>query len=138
MVGPSLTGALADRIGFGPALRAAFVVQSILVGALAVTSGFGWLVVSAIVIGALVPGAVPLALGRVHELVDQTDHRAAGWRSATIAFAVGQAGAGYLYSYLFERTGSYVPLFGLAAGALALALVVDLAAAAWARSRTPA
>jgi predicted MFS family arabinose efflux permease len=136
MVGPSLTGALADRIGFGRALRAAFVVQSILVGALAVATGFGWLVVSSIVIGALVPGAVPLALGRVHELVDQIDDRAAGWRSATIAFAIGQASAAYLYSYLFERTGSYVPLFGLAAIALALALVVDVVAAAWNR-RSP-
>jgi predicted MFS family arabinose efflux permease len=128
MVGPTLTGHLADRIGFGPALRVAFAAQAIFVGALAVTTGSGWLIASSIVIGAAVPGVVPLALGRVHELTDDNEARAAGWRSATIAFAVGQASAAYAYSYLFAQTGSYVPLYAIAAGVMVLALGTDLVA----------
>jgi predicted MFS family arabinose efflux permease len=125
LVGPTLTGSLADRIGFGAALRAAFAIQAVFVGALAVSSDAGWLVASSIVIGACVPGVVPLALGRVHELVADSEARIAGWRSATIAFAIGQASGAYGYSYLFAWTGSYVPLFAIAAGALVLALVAD-------------
>jgi predicted MFS family arabinose efflux permease len=126
MAGPALTGHLADRIGFGSALRVAFAVQAIFVGALAVATGSGWLIASSIVVGAAVPGVVPLALGRVHELVDDHEARAAGWRSATIAFAVGQASAAYAYSYLFAQTGSYVTLYAIAAGVLMLALATDL------------
>jgi predicted MFS family arabinose efflux permease len=129
MVGPSLTGMLADRIGFRYALRAAFLVQAIFVAALAVTTGSGWLIASSIVVGAFVPGVVPLALGRVHDLAEDAQARAAGWRSATIAFAVGQAAAAYGYSYLFARGESYVPLFALAAAALVLALIIDLVVA---------
>jgi predicted MFS family arabinose efflux permease len=132
MVGPALTGHLADRIGFGPALRVAFATQAFFVGALALTTRSGWLIASSIVIGAAVPGIVPLTLGRVHELVDDNEARAAGWRSATIAFAVGQAGAAYFYSYLFAQTGSYVPLYAIAAGLLMLALAIDLVATWWA------
>jgi predicted MFS family arabinose efflux permease len=126
MVGPSLTGTLADRVGFRTALRLAFLIQSLFVGMLAVTADACWLFASSIVIGAFVPGVVPLALGRVHDLVADAQGRAAGWRAATIAFAIGQAAGGYGYSCLFERTGSYVPLFALAAVALMLALVIDL------------
>jgi len=129
MVGPTLTGHLADRIGFGSALRVAFAVQAIFVGALAVATGSGWLIASSIVVGAAVPGVVPLALGRVHELTHHDEARAAGWRSATIAFAVGQAGAAYFYSYLFAQTGAYVALYAIAAGVLMLALATDLVAA---------
>jgi predicted MFS family arabinose efflux permease len=68
MVGPSLTGTLADRVGFRTALRLAFLIQSLFVGTLAVTADAGWLFASSIVIGAFVPGVVPLALGRVHDL----------------------------------------------------------------------
>jgi len=126
MLGPTLTGHLADRIGFGSALRVAFAVQAVFVGALAVASGSGWLITSSIVVGAAVPGVVPLALGRVHELTNDHESGAAGWRSATIAFAVGQASAAYAYSYLFTQTGSYVMLYAIAAGVLMLALGTDL------------
>jgi predicted MFS family arabinose efflux permease len=129
LVGPTLTGSLADRIGFGTGLRVAFAIQALFVGALAITSGAGWLIASSIVIGACVPGVVPLALGRVHELVDGTEARSAGWRSATIAFAIGQASGAYAYSYLFAQTDSYLPLFAVASCALVLALVTDVVVA---------
>lgn len=129
MVGPSLTGALADRLGFRIALRLAFLIQSLFVGLLVVTQQTAWVLASSIVIGAFVPGVVPLALGRVHDLVAEAPARAAGWRAATIAFAIGQAAAAYGYAYLFDRAGSYLPLFALAALALLLALLIDLFAA---------
>jgi predicted MFS family arabinose efflux permease len=43
MIGPLLAGALADRIGFGPALRLALLSQALAVGWLAVTAGPAWL-----------------------------------------------------------------------------------------------
>jgi predicted MFS family arabinose efflux permease len=128
-VGPVLTGYLADRIGFGPALRLAFLVQAAGVASLAIPSGPGALIVSSVVIGALVPGIVPLVLGRVHELVPDGPGQKAAWSIATIAFAGGQAGAAYGFSYLFARTGDHAPLFALGAASLALALAIDLGAA---------
>ena len=57
-----LAGYLADRIGFGPALRFAFLVQAVAVGLLIVSSASGSLIMSSFVIGAFVPGIVPLVL----------------------------------------------------------------------------
>jgi predicted MFS family arabinose efflux permease len=127
MLGPVLAGAVADRIGFGPAMRLAFAVQALLIGVLALSAGPGWLVVSSLVIGAFVPGMVPLTLGRVHELVAADAHsRTAAWSRATAAFAAGQAAAGYGLSFVYARTGDYATLFALGAAALALALAIDL------------
>ncbi len=127
MLGPVLAGALADRIGFGPALRLAFAVQALLIGVLALSAGPGWLVVSSLVIGAFVPGMVPLTLGRVHELVaPDVQSRTAAWSRATAAFAVGQAVAGYGLSFVYARTGDYATLFALGAAAIAVALAIDL------------
>jgi predicted MFS family arabinose efflux permease len=126
MLGPVLTGALGDRLGFGPAMRLAFAVQALLIGVLALSAGPGWLVVSSLVIGAFVPGMVPLTLGRVHELVaPDVQSRTAAWSRATVAFALGQAAAGYGLSFVYARTGDYATLFALGAGALALALAID-------------
>jgi predicted MFS family arabinose efflux permease len=128
MAGPVLAGHLGDRIGFGLALRLAFVVQAICVGWLAVTDNPGVLIVSSIVIGAFVPGIVSLVLGRVHELVpNDPDRQQAAWSLTTMAFALGQAGAAYGFSYLFEHTGGFRVMFALGAGLLMLALVIDLA-----------
>ena len=96
---------------------------------LVVTDGAVGLALSSIVVGACVPGIVPLALGRAQELAgpDQGS-RSAAWSIATVAFALGQAGAAYGFSFLFARAGSYAILFALGAAALILALVIDLAA----------
>lgn len=125
--GPVLTGLLADRIGFGPALRAAFAIQAMAIGLVALP-GSGALVVSSLVVGAVVPGIVPLVLGRTAELVGHPEARHAAWSTATTAFAIGQALAAYGFSFLFERHHDHVLLFGLGAGILALALLVDLVA----------
>jgi predicted MFS family arabinose efflux permease len=129
MLGPVLTGALADRIGFAAAVRVAFVVQAGAIGVLALVTSPVWLIVSSAVVGAFVPGVVPLVLGRVTELVAPTEAaRTAAWSRATAAFALGQAAAGYGMSFVYTRTGDYAPLFALGAAALVLALAIDLTA----------
>src|SRR3546814_2972820 len=53
--------------------------------------------------------------------------RTAAWGIATTAFALGQAGAAYGFSFLFATTdGAYPLLFALGAGALLFALALDL------------
>jgi predicted MFS family arabinose efflux permease len=127
IVGPVLAGRLADAIGFGPALRVAYVVEALAVAVLAATTGTAMLVVSSLIVGAFTPGIVPLVLGRVHELAHPRDHKA-GWSIATTAFALGQAAAAYGCAGLFAATGDYRLLFVLGGGALLLALAIDLAA----------
>lgn len=137
MVGPVLSGRLADRIGFGPALRLALVVQAGAVALLALPSGTGGLVASSLVIGAFVPGIVPLVLGRVHELVPHdAERQRAAWSMATVAFALGQAGGAYGFAFLFARSGGYSWLFELAAAALLLALIIELTTALRTRCRS--
>jgi len=127
VVGPVLAGRLADAIGFGTALRVAYVVEAFAVAVLAAGTGTAMLVASSLVVGAFTPGIVPLVLGRVHELADPRDHKAA-WSIATTAFALGQATAAYGCAALFAETGDYRLLFVLGGGALLLALAIDLAA----------
>jgi predicted MFS family arabinose efflux permease len=128
IAGPLLTGHLADRAGFGPALRVAYVLQIAAVALPAVVPGPVALIVSSVVVGAFVPGVVPLVLGRVNELL--AHHPAAqkgAWSAATTSFAVLQAVAAYGLSFLFAHDGgNYTSLFLIGATALALALVVDL------------
>jgi predicted MFS family arabinose efflux permease len=135
VTGPLITGHVADRVGFAPALRLAFIVQAVAVALPAITVSAGALVFSSLVVGAMVPGVVPLVLGRVHELTPHDEQeRQAGWSFATVAFALGQAAAAYGFSFLFARTGGgYAALFALGAAALILALGIDLAATAWGR-----
>jgi predicted MFS family arabinose efflux permease len=137
MAGPVLAGHLGDRIGFRPALRWAFVAQALAVVLPAITTHPVWLAASSVVVGAFVPGIVPLVLGRVHELIPQGgDDQKASWSTATTAFAVGQATAAYGFSFLFDYSGSHMPLFQLGAVAFVLALAIDVLAAL--EAHTPA
>lgn len=126
---PVLAGHIADRIGFRRALRGAFVLQAVAVFLPVLVTTPAALAVSAMIAGGCAPGIVPLVLGRLRELLpgDPVRQRTA-WSRATIAFSVGQAGAGYLFSFLFARTHEYRLLFTIAAAALVGALLVELAA----------
>jgi predicted MFS family arabinose efflux permease len=128
IVGPILSGHLADRTGFGPALRLAYLIQAVAVALPVFGFGSAWLIVSSVVVGAFTPGIVPLVLGRIDELLKQHPvGRKSAWSKATISFAIFQALGAYGMSFLFVYTGGdYLVLFGLGAGALMLALAVDL------------
>jgi predicted MFS family arabinose efflux permease len=134
IAGPMLLGSVSDRIGFHPTLRVTFVLDAGALVLLALTSHPAALALSVIILGASVPGVVPLAVGRVHELVHVEAQRRRAWTICTVAFAIGQAGAAYGFSYLFAKTGgAYVLLFAVGAGAFALAVLLDLAVAFAAR-----
>ena len=79
VVGPLLTGHLADRAGFAAALRAAFLIEAVAVALPAVTTSPAALIVSSLIVGGFTPGIVPLVIGRIHELIP---HSAASQRSA--------------------------------------------------------
>ncbi|WP_321868283.1 YbfB/YjiJ family MFS transporter [Paraburkholderia tropica] len=129
IAGPIVCGQLADRIGFKLAWRFALAIQTFAVALLAVSSHTAAILVATLILGALTPGVVPLALGRIHELVphDHLEQRAA-WSRATTAFALFQALGGYGYSFLFSHTHeNYALIFACGAAALALAFMADLA-----------
>ncbi len=128
VVGPIFSGHLADRTGFGPALRLAFFVEAIAVLLPALGGGTPGLIVSSLVVGALTSGIVPLALGRIHELLphDAAEQRAA-WSTATTGFALLQAAGAYGLTFVFAQTGGdYRLLFVIGAIAFGLALGIDL------------
>ncbi len=128
--GPVVLGRLADRIGFGASVRLGYAVQAVLVAALALTAQPLVLALSSLVCGAYTPGITTLILGRARELVgSDTRRQEAAWSVATIAWALGQAAGAWVLSALFAREASYALLFALGAGALVLALAIDVAVA---------
>ncbi|RXH35256.1 membrane protein [Bradyrhizobium nanningense] len=127
IVGPLLTGQLADRIGPRSALLIAYALQAFAVGLPALYLGTVSLAFSSLVMGAFTPGIVILVLGRVHELVPH-DHgsQKVAWSVATTSFAVMQALAAFGLSFVFQNSGgSYRLLFLIAVCALALAFMIE-------------
>lgn len=139
IVGPLLTGHLADRSGFGPALRVSFLVEAVAVLLPAVSTAPVCLIVSSVVIGGFTPGIVPLVLGRIHELVPHgAEQQRAVWGHATTSFALFQAAAAYGFSWLFAHTGGdYLLLFKLGGASVALALAIDLVMALTVARKNP-
>ena len=139
IVGPLVTGHLGDRSGFGPALRAAFLIEAAAVLLPTVSTAPVSLIVSSIVVGGFTPGIVPLVLGRIHELVPHSaEQQRATWSHATTSFALFQAAAAYGFSWIYAQTGGdYLVLFGLGGGAVVIALAIDLALALVTRKASP-
>ncbi len=128
IVGPVVYGFLADHLGARAAIRLVLVAQFIALGLLLETGDLRLLGVASLVIGSFPPGIVPLALARVHQLVPGHAAQNATWSRATVSFASFQAIAGYAYSALFTAShGHYALLFAVAAGAIVLALLMELA-----------
>ena len=129
MLGPLFAGRLADHIGFRRMLRLVFLVQAAAIGLLALTDAATALFLSSLVVGALVPGVVPVVLGRVHELVAGAERQQRAWARCAVAFALGQAAAGYGFAWIFARSGGlYELLFALGAGLISAGLLLDVAA----------
>jgi len=131
LAGPLIAGRLGDRIGFAAALRLSLLIEAVAVGLPAISSGALSLTVSSLIAGAMTPGIVPIALGRVHELVSDPATQTRCWSRATIAWALTQALAGYACAHVLALAGSYALLFSLGALALLAAFALDLAV--WAR-----
>jgi MFS family permease len=129
-VGPLLAGLLADRVGFGRALRVSFIIEAICVAVPAFGPGSVWLMASSVIVGAFVTGTVPLVLGRVHEiLAHHPAQQTSAWQTATVGFALFQAVAAYGLSFLFSSSGgNYSLLFLIGASAMLLAFVIDVVA----------
>jgi predicted MFS family arabinose efflux permease len=130
VIGPLVAGHLGGRFGFRALLRAAFIWQAAAIALLLVAVSPTALAVSSFVMGASVPGVVATVIGRTHELVPHDPTRqAAAWSFCTLAFALGQAISGYLYSYIFAHSANGYPvLFALGATAMLAGLTVDVAA----------
>jgi predicted MFS family arabinose efflux permease len=129
IAGPMLTGLLADRVGFRRAYLVALLMQAVAV-ALPVASSHAVVVgISAVALGAFTPGVVPLAVGRIHEILPGDPiAQSAAWGRATIFFALFQALSGYGYSFLFNASGgNYEIMFVVAATALVIASGAQLA-----------
>lgn len=130
ILGPVIYGFLADRLGARTSIRVVLAVQAVAVALLCTSSNFALLALLAIIIGSFPPGIVPLALGRIHELVPRHDMQQVAWSRATVSFATFQALGGYGYSVIFNANGGHhVMLFVIATSAIAVALVADYLAA---------
>jgi predicted MFS family arabinose efflux permease len=117
LFGAALIGYVGDRIGFKRAFRWSYVVEALAIGLFAFTGDQSVLLMASIVIGAFISAIVPLVIGRLQEIMpkDSAAQKAA-WRTATTAFGIGQAAAGYVYSFIFSQTGGdYRLLFLLGA-----------------------
>lgn len=130
-VGPLLAGHLADRAGFGAALRLAFLIEAGAVLIPALTDQPALLIVSSVIVGCFVTGTVPLVLGRIGELLPHHPaQQKAAWSLATVGFALCQAAAAYGLSFVFNRSGGdYQLLFLIGTAAMVIALTIDLVAA---------
>ncbi len=127
LLGPVIAGRLADRIGFANALRCALMLQVVCVALPVFDTTTAALIVSSLFVGGAVSGTVPLALGRTQEIIANPRDRKTAWSVATVVFALGQASAGYLFSYIFAVTGGdYSLLFIFGSAAMSLALIVAL------------
>lgn len=135
-VGPFVAGALAQWLGFRPALVLGLVVKAVAV-VLPVWSGAPTvLLVSSVLVGLLIPGTVALTSGSLIELVPpERQQQAWGW--ATLSFALLQAVAGYGMSWAYTWLDSYRPLFAMAATALLVAAACAAVASLCQTPRVP-
>jgi len=132
LMGPLSYGAAADRLGFARTIRLALAIQVFAAALLISAASSTWIVTIAVfLLGTFPPGAVPLVLGRVNELVEGAPGaQQAAWGRATSAFALVQAAAGYLDSFLLTASGgNFTLVFAVACAAFVAALGWDLLAA---------
>jgi predicted MFS family arabinose efflux permease len=135
IVGPVSYGFLADQLGAKTGIRIVLVIQALAVGLLSISSSFAALALLAVILGSFPPGIVPLALARVHELIPNHHQQQIAWSRATVSFATFQAFSGFAYSALFNTSGGHHALmFVIAAGAIVVALLLELGSRLLSRS----
>ncbi|CAI8828322.1 putative MFS family arabinose efflux permease [Pseudomonas sp. IT-196MI5] len=135
IVGPVSYGFLADQLGAKTGIRIVLVIQALAVGLLSISSSVAALALLAVILGSFPPGIVPLALARVHELIPNHHQQQIAWSRATVSFATFQALSGFAYSALFNANGGHHALmFVIAAGAIVVALLLELGSRLLSRS----
>jgi len=131
IAGPVLMGRLSDRQGAAQALRIVLILEAVaaLLPAIGVVErGSVWMSVA--VVGAFTPGVIPLARGRLKELLPaRAAERRASWSRATVGFAIAMTGGTYAMSLLrMTASDGVAMLFRLGLVAPVLALGIDFAA----------
>lgn len=125
MIGPIAYGMIADRWGPRRTIMVVYFVQIIAVLFLASVNELAAVLFLAVVIGSFPAGMVPLALARLHSLVNEHHVREAMWSKLTVAFAIAQTISGYLYSAVYSWTnGQHEVTFWMAAVSLLAAFIV--------------
>jgi predicted MFS family arabinose efflux permease len=129
--GPVLYGLVADRIGFGRALRLGLALSGAAALALAFVAQPAALAAASVLLGAFTPGVVTQIIGRLHELLPGDSHaQHAAWGHSTTMFALFQALAGYAFSFLFAHSGGrHHVVFVASALAFGAALLLEWASA---------
>ena len=117
--GPLLAGPLADRIGFAKAVLAAYVALAAATVLPALSDARPTLALSALLVGACLPSIGGLVGGWLVDLVGPVMQRR-WWPPLVVAFALGQAAAGYLFTWLADLTHDHRSGFALAAALAAL------------------
>ncbi len=123
IAGPFMSGWVAARLGWYPALLLAVALMSVALFLSSVADALLLASVCSFVVGAMVPGLVSLTSGYLSQLVPLQEHRRA-WGWATASFALAQAVGGYALAGVFGWLGSYPPVFIIGGLSLALGFLV--------------
>ncbi|MBT5264737.1 MAG: YbfB/YjiJ family MFS transporter [Rhodospirillaceae bacterium] len=119
VLGTTLWGRLADRIGFTPGLVLIFLSLASAVALPVLWPGKLTVIYSSLVLGAQ-PGLSAVIAGSAQQAVGAGTMLAL-WRWMVLAVGATQAVGGVALVWLFEATGNYTPVFLVGAGAFALA-----------------
>lgn len=138
MIGPLSAGALAGWIGFRYALHAVLLIMFVSIGIVVLDHSLPALYTSAFIVGATVPGVVPLIAGLIHELTrNNRSQNKTAWSLSTVAFAVGQAIAAYVYAAMYAGLLEYILVFQTATAIALAALIINLLSSQWQIRQSP-
>lgn len=129
LTGPFLFAYLTNRLGIHGAQRIAMpILLAANAAMLLLSASYFGVGLSCFLAGLCLPGIISIFLGLSQELAhgDPNKHRAI-WGTATVVFAVTQAGVGYLTAFTLSTFGTaYQELFAAATISVLLAIAVDL------------
>ena len=128
VIGAPTCGLIASRFGLMPSFIGALLLKATAVALPLVATQAPVLALSAFLVGALTPGMVALA-ARLAAMLAHGPAQARLFGAMTIAFALAQAGGGYLMSWIFGLTQSHMTLFALGAAMLGAGAVAASMAA---------
>jgi predicted MFS family arabinose efflux permease len=126
-IGPLVGGMLASRMGFRAELALVLGIKACAVALPLLASSPAVLGISSVVVGMMVPAAVTLTSGAMASLSTPARMQQL-WGWATLSFALAQAVAAYGMTWGYQQMGTYLPLFGISAGALVVGTVAALIA----------